>query len=195
MEQDHLAAKITQLEWHAFEVLPGQVGHYLPDCQVVQLEQPSACPIAGLSTENINIAMLFNHRMQGCFSLFAIPSDTAALDSPITSYAVITGAGTMFEGDQPTSVRDVPDGFSNTLLVVEAAQSNIHWMEPRDLDFERMTLVVNASGGQDIASRHEGIATGAWVDGSWYQLNETTPAKLLRALITRNGHEPTDEAH
>jgi hypothetical protein len=34
-------------------------------------------------------------------------------------------------------------------------------MEPRDLDFHQMSLVINAPGGQDIASRYEGIAVCA----------------------------------
>jgi hypothetical protein len=111
---------------------------------------------------------------------------SAPANSSFTSFAVITGSGTLFEGDHPTPMDDIPDGLSNTLLVVEAAGSNILWMEPRDLAFDRMTLVINAPGGHDISSLHGG-AIVAYADGSARPVSDATAPKFLRSLITRNG--------
>jgi hypothetical protein len=50
-----------------------------------------------------------------------------------TSYVAITGPGTGFSGPDGTSLDDVADGTSSTLVRVESAASDIQLPEPRDL--------------------------------------------------------------
>jgi hypothetical protein len=51
--------------------------------------------------------------------------------SPVTNYVAITGPGTVWPGSESCSARDVRD--AETVLLVEIADSDICWMEPRDL--------------------------------------------------------------
>ena len=109
--------------------------------------------------------------------------------STTTSYAAITGPGTMFDADIPSGFATIRDGTSNTLMVVEATNAGIHWMEPRDLDVNQMTFRVNGSPA-DISSPHPGGALAVFADGHTSFLQNTITAQILRALITKSGGEP-----
>lgn len=68
---------------------------------------------------------------------YRCPSRPRGSDKPfLTQYVVVTGPGTIWPPEGAGSFRNVPDGLSHTLLVVEWADSDIHWMEPRDLSLE-----------------------------------------------------------
>jgi prepilin-type processing-associated H-X9-DG protein len=105
-----------------------------------------------------------------------------------TSYMVIEGDGALFQGSEPTRIRDITDGTSNTLLVVEVTGTSTPWMEPADLDFDACQMVIN-SGPTDMGSPHPGGAQAALADGSVRFLSETIDPTDLRSLITRSGGE------
>ncbi len=53
-----------------------------------------------------------------------------------TPYRVFYGGGALFEEDgTPVSIRTIPDGASNTILLVHAAEQ-VPWAEPRDLRYD-----------------------------------------------------------
>jgi hypothetical protein len=56
-------------------------------------------------------------------------------DSPNTSYFVITGKGTIFEGSKGTSAAEVTDGMPNTMLVVESRR-DVPWTKPEDISYD-----------------------------------------------------------
>jgi prepilin-type processing-associated H-X9-DG protein len=118
--------------------------------------------------------------------VFQCPSDPTAT-GPTTNYMVITGPGTVFEGSQSTSIREIPDGTSNTLLVVEVGATGTNWAEPVDLDAGSLTLPF-AQGGQP-GSYHPGGINAALCDGSVRFLSDTLSPSVLHALITRAGGE------
>jgi len=117
-------------------------------------------------------------------SVFSCPSDGDAI-SANTDYMVIVGPGTIFQGKDPVSFRDVTDGTSNTLAVVEVHDSGVSWMAPVDLKLETMQFRVNG-GPSEIRSRHPGGTNVAMADGSVHFLAATIDPQLLRALVTRN---------
>lgn len=92
-----------------------------------------------------------------------------------TSYVAVVGPKTMWPGAN-SSIRDadIIDGLSNTLLVVEVADSGIHWMEPRDLPADQIPLAVNPQQGPGISSHHPGGAHLTFADGS-VRFFPTTP--------------------
>lgn len=111
--------------------------------------------------------------------------------SQTTSYMVITGPGTLFEGDKTKSFRDVTDGTSNTVLVVEVANSKTQWTEPRDLDIDTMPRDFDASNQQECISGL--LANGAMiatVDGSVHYLDQDLAAETLQNLLLRNDSNP-----
>jgi hypothetical protein len=112
-----------------------------------------------------------------------------------TDYAVIYGNGAMFDANQPCPLMAVRDGLSLTLMVVEASGANIHWMEPRDLEFAKMQCVINGPGGNEISSHHPGSAVVGFGDASARALSTSIAPQVLRALITRDGGEALGDVY
>jgi prepilin-type processing-associated H-X9-DG protein len=110
-----------------------------------------------------------------------------------TSYVAVIGDRTAWQGARPTALRDFKDGTSNTLLVVEVANSGIHWMEPRDLHVSQMASKINAKSGQGVSSRHQGVAYALMADGSVRSLSDTMSENVLQSLLTINGGEEIPE--
>lgn len=59
-----------------------------------------------------------------------------------TNYVAVIGPETAWPGSDSRSFSDISDGASNTILIVEVADSGIHWMEPRDLTFKDMSFQI-----------------------------------------------------
>ena len=102
---------------------------------------------------------------------FACPSDEQTIPGQ-TSYLAVVGAETAWPAPGKAKTEDFFDGRSNTLLIVEVANSGIHWMEPRDLDFATMSFQVNPSAGRGISSHHPGCAVVTYADGRTETMNE-----------------------
>lgn len=89
-------------------------------------------------------------------------------ESPITSYLAVVGPGTMWPETGLVRLEDVAGSADSTLMVVEVENSDVHWMEPRDLHVQQMAPTVNSKAGQGISSPHydgEG-ANAAMADGA-----------------------------
>jgi len=125
-------------------------------------------------------------------AVYNCPSDVHAHDktsSTMTDYVAIVGPETPWPGSRATAIRDIKDGTSTTLLVVEVTNSGIHWMEPRDLHVLQMAQTINAKSGQGISSRHTCGAHVLMADGSARFISDQTAAELIRGLLTVNGKE------
>jgi len=120
---------------------------------------------------------------------FRCPSDAVA-SGPETNYVMIVGPGTLYDGEESTSMRNIKDGTSNTIMFVEVVGSGINWLEPRDLDIEQLSFQINAPGGQGIQSSHPGGANVAFCDGSVRFLSETIDPQTLQNLITIDDGNP-----
>lgn len=117
----------------------------------------------------------------------SIPNPTSQ-----TCYAMIVGPGTISDGTSCTSMRDITDGTSNTLMIVEATSAGIGWTEPRDLDATSITFQVNEPMGGEIESSHPGGVNCAICDGSVQFLSDFTDPEELRAASTIAGGEAVD---
>ncbi len=75
---------------------------------------------------------------------------------------MVTGPGTLFKPDkrsEPAVCRDIFDGTSNTLSVVETIGADYLWIEPRDLSTETMSFTINDPSRPSISSHHPGGGT------------------------------------
>jgi prepilin-type processing-associated H-X9-DG protein len=117
-------------------------------------------------------------------TIYACPSHPNSSPSA-TNVMAIVGPGTVFEGSNSIAFKDITDGTSNTILVVEVRESTTSWMEPTDLDLESMSLQING-GTEDMGSYHPGGLQVALADGSVHFLVETIDVNLLKWLILRN---------
>lgn len=96
--------------------------------------------------------------------------------------------------------KDVADGNSNTIQLVEACGTEIIWTEPKDVEVTHESLGINLPGRQSgtsigiISSYHRGGANVLFCDGSVRFMNETTDKSVLRKLVTvRGGGRLPDE--
>jgi prepilin-type processing-associated H-X9-DG protein len=119
--------------------------------------------------------------------VFRCPSNIEA--SPLTNYVAVVGADTAWPGAVGRKRTEIHDGQANTIQVVEAGGSGIHWMEPRDLTLDEAVKGVNAAAGPGIMSNHPGGANVGFCDAHVLYLPEDTPPDVLRALFTVDGNE------
>jgi prepilin-type processing-associated H-X9-DG protein len=128
-------------------------------------------------------------------AVFRCPSDESKRNE--ADYVAVVDPETAWPGTSGLSARQIHDGTSNTIMLVEVANSGINWLEPRDLTLGQAMRGFNVAGIRPaISSKHSGGANILFADGSVHFLtNEITP-ELLRALLTANGGEvaepPTD---
>ncbi len=130
-------------------------------------------------------------------AVFASPGE-AGKGLTETHYQVFVGGGAIFDaaesrkpGDaefrppRPASLRDIPDGTNKTILIVEAADP-VPWTKPDDLPYApdrplpRLGYVSPMGFCMVLA------------DGSGRFVSHKVDERLLRAAITRNGHEALD---
>ena len=134
-------------------------------------------------------------------NLFACPSDPNYKDQfdavhvPFTNYVAIVGPGTIFPGGGKTvSLSEISDGAENTILLVEIANSDIHWSEPRDLRFDEMSFTINDPRKPSISSPHDGGPGVLFADRRFYRIAESISPKTVKALITIDGEDGISRA-
>ena len=115
---------------------------------------------------------------------FACPSNS--LPVGMTPYRLSQGPGAMADGDAGARIKEVTDGTSNTLLIVETADG-VEWTKPDPL----------ALGGANnpltlLGSNHPGGFNSAFADGSVRFIKKSIAEVVLQALITRSGGEFID---
>lgn len=108
----------------------------------------------------------------------------------VTNYSAVVGKDTAWPGPRSRSRDEITDGGDATILFVENLGAQIHWMEPRDLEIESMSLTINHSDG--LSSKYDRPAV-ALVDGDLRKIEPSMDPDLLRALLTVNGNERVDQ--
>ncbi|MFN0054343.1 MAG: DUF1559 domain-containing protein [Planctomycetales bacterium] len=122
-------------------------------------------------------------------SVFHCPSEPPS--NTHANYVVIGGPDTAFPGHQSTSLADFEDGPDHTMLLAEISNSNIPWLEPRDLDAATMSFSINdKSRGSISTSRRNGPYVVFADHIQAYALTKSLHPDELRALTTIRGHEP-----
>ena len=106
-----------------------------------------------------------------------------------TDYLTLVGPNGVFMEKGSTSIRDITDGTSNTIMIVESNNSGIHWMEPRDLAVKDARIVSVDSLGQGMKSHHPGVVNIGLCDGSVRSVSQDIDPRVLQNLATRNGDE------
>ena len=123
---------------------------------------------------------------------FQCPSVTRGEQGFNTSYMLLTGAGTAFDGDHEVSFKEVVDGVSNTLLIVEVANSKTHWMEPVDISLdEALARFTDETKVKDCCN-HSGSINVSLMDASTWSIELPISQENLKALATIDGGEIVD---
>ena len=120
--------------------------------------------------------------------IYQCPSQPDRKD-PTANYMVVVGEHALSDGPHGRTFKEIKDGLSDTILLVEVADSSTWWAEPVDLDFNKMSFKINGSRRQGISSYHAGGANVAFCDGSVRFLPDSTNPQLIKAMITIDGAE------
>jgi hypothetical protein len=100
-----------------------------------------------------------------------------------TSYVAIVGPGMIFSGPKATVANAVPSA-SSTILLVEIAESDIHWMEPRDIKAADLARAMRHDVNR-VDSHHNMSVNVAYAGGTVQAIPKTElSAKRLRSLLT-----------
>lgn len=116
--------------------------------------------------------------------IYALPDRGKNVKPHSTPYQVFVGKGAAFEGKRGLRIpNDFPDGTSDTILIVEAAES-VPWTKPADLRFDQRPLMPALHRWSTSKTCLIALA-----DGSVRTIPQSMKESTLRAAITRNGGE------
>ncbi|TWT60187.1 DUF1559 family PulG-like putative transporter [Rubinisphaera italica] len=126
-------------------------------------------------------------------TVFICPTDSEIPENG-SSYFTITGDETLFPEGPSVTLDQISeaDGMTNTLMLTEAADMDISWLEPRDIPFSAVNKSPQDMKGIGPSSHHEGFNI-FYTDGHAKLTSKDIDPKVLRALITWNGGEKVPE--
>jgi prepilin-type processing-associated H-X9-DG protein len=129
-----------------------------------------------------------NSKLIGMSRLFKCPAERSAkLDT--TNYVAIVGEGTIWPDAASVKLDDITDSTSETIMIVEIAHSNIHWMEPRDLPIDELDEWLDPTHRPRLFGNHLEGGMVAYADGSVEMLSRDVTIERLRALASRAGKD------
>lgn len=115
-------------------------------------------------------------------------SPNVAAPAGHTAFLVPTGEGLTFGGREGLRLKDVTDGLSNTLLVVEApATKAVPWTKPEDLAITPEAPLAGLVGGREAFA-------ALIADGSARRFSKGIDAQEFLKLLTPAGGEVVDWA-
>ena len=117
--------------------------------------------------------------------MFASPLASPNLKAKgLTTYLAPIAKGTIFAGPTGVAVRDITDGTSNTILIVEANTDHaVIWTKPSDLPVDFKDPTNGLTGQADDRFR------AVFADGSAHAIQISVPAETLRRLMQMNDGE------
>ncbi len=116
-------------------------------------------------------------------SVYADPS--AIVPPGHTVFQVPHGEGLMFHDSGPTAFRDVRDGLSNTIMVIESSpEAAVPWTKPVDMEFDLDDPLAKL-GGNRPGGFH--VLMG---DAAVRFIADSIDPETFKKLLTRNGAEP-----
>ncbi|MDB5390742.1 MAG: hypothetical protein JWM11_6388 [Planctomycetaceae bacterium] len=116
-------------------------------------------------------------------AVFGFPGESHA------KFLGVTGQYTAWPGTSSSRMREFHNGTSNTIMLVESADSEIKWLEPRDIPLEQATRRRTAATGPRLAGRYDRTEI-VLADGATRSLSDSLQERILRLLL-RTG--PTGE--
>jgi prepilin-type processing-associated H-X9-DG protein len=120
-----------------------------------------------------------NKKLIEATDFFSVPGEKPSKDC---GYFFAVGPGTAFDPVDKATFRNITDGTSKTIAVVEAKRS-IPWTKPEDIEFDPDKPLPKLGG------YFGGGFNTLFFDGSVHFLPDDIDEKGLRALVTSRGRE------
>ncbi len=112
-------------------------------------------------------------------------SPASKLDGGRTVYLTPRGEATLFPSDGPVPIREVRDGTSKTIALVEVEDAQaVPWTKPDDWPADPGHPKVGFRG------QYPGGLVTAFADGSAHYISLDIDEGVLKALLTKDGREP-----
>jgi hypothetical protein len=86
----------------------------------------------------------------------------------------------------PYSYVTMPSSFDDksAVIIIEIAESDIHWMEPRDVLLSDLSMKINDRSHRSV-SNYDGGACVVYADGSVELLDDATTEERVRELLAQ----------
>lgn len=135
----------------------------------IDLTKPWDDPVNRQATEGI---------VPNCF---LCPGDDGRIKTKAkTQYMVVVDPESCFPGAESVALKNITDGTSNTLLIIEAPQGDgVDWMSPFDADWALLSAINEKS-----QLPHVGVIQTALADGSCRVLPNELEMDVRRILLT-----------
>jgi type II secretory pathway pseudopilin PulG len=139
--------------------------------------------------------------------LFHCPAWPSATPDAETNYFAVVGPRTLWREDGARKLSEIKDSPSRTIMLLEAADRNTKWMEPKDIPFdEAVDLLSHPSNRTNlhmyfsrpgffykIMSEPVRGLNVVMADGTAMFISVPLPRELAQALLTADGGEVIDE--
>ena len=107
------------------------------------------------------------------------------------SYFMPTGKGMIGESEEGIGDRQIKDGTSHTILLVEAKR-DIPWTKPEDIEIDSDPGKPLPKFGGHLVP--DGLFVAGFADGSVRTLSQSMDPQILHALFTIHGREIIDDS-
>jgi prepilin-type processing-associated H-X9-DG protein len=125
--------------------------------------------------------------------LYHCPADNGGSSPRNTSYLAAIGHGTLWSRIKGRSDQTDASDSEQYILLVEGANTGIHWMEPRDWNADEVNCSLDSPTPGNISSGHAGGVNVFLGDGSVRCLPRDTPPGDLKTMLTVPGLPSTSE--
>jgi Protein of unknown function (DUF1559) len=137
-------------------------------------------------------------------NIFLNPSARATSEGqyPVTNYVGMAGLGAdgptlpvtspragFFADDRVTRIRDITDGTSTTIAVMEVSKNCGSWAAGGLPTIRALTAKPYINGPDGFGGDHTGVVLAAMADGSVRAISERVDPRVLEALVTICGGE------
>lgn len=104
----------------------------------------------------------------------------------VTNYVMLIDDQPGKPNGPPNRPGSVPLSFDDksAVIIIEVADSDIHWMEPRDVLLSELSMKINDRSKRSLSSYHGGVCV-VHADGSVETMEETITEERLRELLAK----------
>jgi hypothetical protein len=104
-----------------------------------------------------------------------------------TPYLAIVGPETAWPGAKPLKTEDIKHLPNTVIQLIEAANSNVNWMEPRDITYKQAQAGLTPKGKSRIKSFHAGHLPALLLSEEVVMLPLDISSDIFRAMLTVTG--------
>ncbi len=119
-----------------------------------------------------------------CPFYYRCPSALPTQDRMNTNYVMLIDDRPGKMNGPPNRPGSVPSSFDDksAVFIIEITDSDIHWMEPRDVLLSELSMKINDRSKRSLSSHHGGACI-AYADGRIEILDETATEERVRELL------------